>query len=203
MPLKGKKRTLKMVDLESSLTGRQSNDELGFVGRPAARIPGCRPASVVPTQTRWRAGQARSDQQQARPGKDQQHPTVSSVDPATATRCAGRHGDPVAYSSSSLSSRCDVGPTGIPARSTARICARYLPTGPATSTMSPARRPSTARVTGEDAEIRTPSSGASSGSRPIELAQLVILAVIPQATTEPNQTGLTRNATQPDLARPN
>jgi DnaK suppressor protein len=35
------------------------------------------------------------------------------------------------------------------------------------------------------------------------LAQLVILTVIPQATTEPNQTGLTRNAAQPDLARPN
>ena len=31
----------------------------------------------------------------------------------------------------------------------------------------------------------------------------VILAVIPQATTEPNQTGLNRNAAQPDLARPN
>jgi hypothetical protein len=29
------------------------------------------------------------------------------------------------------------------------------------------------------------------------------LTVIPQATTEPNQTGLTRNAAQPDLARPN
>jgi hypothetical protein len=34
------------------------------------------------------------------------------------------------------------------------------------------------------------------------LAQLVILTVIPQATTEPNKTGLTRNAAQPDLARP-
>jgi hypothetical protein len=32
---------------------------------------------------------------------------------------------------------------------------------------------------------------------------LVILTVIPQATTEPNQTGLTRIAAQPDLARPN
>jgi len=31
----------------------------------------------------------------------------------------------------------------------------------------------------------------------------VILTVILQATTEPNQTGLTRNAAQPDLARPN
>ena len=31
----------------------------------------------------------------------------------------------------------------------------------------------------------------------------VILAVIPQAATAPNQTGLTRNAAQPDLARPN
>ena len=37
---------------------------------------------------------------------------------------------------------------------------------------------------------------------PAKLALLVILAVIPQATTEPNQTGLTRNAAQPDLARP-
>jgi hypothetical protein len=34
------------------------------------------------------------------------------------------------------------------------------------------------------------------------LAQVVILAVIPQATTEPNQTALTRNAAQADLARP-
>ena len=31
----------------------------------------------------------------------------------------------------------------------------------------------------------------------------VIPVVIPQATTEPNQTGLTRNAAQPDLASPN
>jgi hypothetical protein len=31
---------------------------------------------------------------------------------------------------------------------------------------------------------------------------VVILAVIPQATTEPNQTSLTRNAAQPDLTRP-
>jgi hypothetical protein len=31
---------------------------------------------------------------------------------------------------------------------------------------------------------------------------LVILAVVPQATTEPNQTALTRNAARPDLARP-
>jgi hypothetical protein len=37
---------------------------------------------------------------------------------------------------------------------------------------------------------------------PPSLALLVILTVIPQATTEPNQTGLTRNAAQPDLARP-
>jgi hypothetical protein len=29
------------------------------------------------------------------------------------------------------------------------------------------------------------------------------LTVIPQATTEPNQTALTRNVAQPDLARPN
>jgi hypothetical protein len=29
------------------------------------------------------------------------------------------------------------------------------------------------------------------------------LTVIPQTTTAPNQTGLTRNAAQPDLARPN
>ena len=43
----------------------------------------------------------------------------------------------------------------------------------------------------------------SAGAEPSSLAQLVILAVIPQATTEPNQTGLTRNAAQPDLARPN
>ena len=35
------------------------------------------------------------------------------------------------------------------------------------------------------------------------LAQVVILTVIPQATTQPNQTGLTRSATQPALARPN
>jgi hypothetical protein len=35
------------------------------------------------------------------------------------------------------------------------------------------------------------------------LALVVILAVIPQATTAPNQTGLTRIAAQPDLARPN
>jgi hypothetical protein len=34
-------------------------------------------------------------------------------------------------------------------------------------------------------------------------AQVVVLTVIPQATTQPNQTGLTRNAAQPDLARPN
>jgi hypothetical protein len=34
------------------------------------------------------------------------------------------------------------------------------------------------------------------------LALLVILTVIPQATTKPNQTALTRNAAQPDLARP-
>jgi hypothetical protein len=31
---------------------------------------------------------------------------------------------------------------------------------------------------------------------------VVILTVIPQATTVPNQTGLTRIAAQPDLARP-
>jgi SAM-dependent methyltransferase len=37
----------------------------------------------------------------------------------------------------------------------------------------------------------------------LELALVVILAVIPQATTEPNQTVLTRIAAQPDLARPN
>jgi hypothetical protein len=35
------------------------------------------------------------------------------------------------------------------------------------------------------------------------LAQLVILTDIPQATTEPNQTEFTRNAAQPELARPN
>jgi hypothetical protein len=35
------------------------------------------------------------------------------------------------------------------------------------------------------------------------LAQVVILAVIPQATSEPSQTGLTRNVAQPDPARPN
>jgi hypothetical protein len=34
------------------------------------------------------------------------------------------------------------------------------------------------------------------------LAQLVILTVIPQATTQPNQTGLARNAAQLELARP-
>ena len=34
------------------------------------------------------------------------------------------------------------------------------------------------------------------------LALLVILAVIPQATTEPNQTALTSIIAQPDLARP-
>jgi hypothetical protein len=34
------------------------------------------------------------------------------------------------------------------------------------------------------------------------LALVVILAVIPQATTAPNQTGLTRIVDQPDLARP-
>jgi CRISPR-associated protein (Cas_Cas5) len=34
------------------------------------------------------------------------------------------------------------------------------------------------------------------------LALVVILAVIPQATTEPDQTALTRIAAQPDLARP-
>jgi hypothetical protein len=33
------------------------------------------------------------------------------------------------------------------------------------------------------------------------LPQQVIPAVIPQATTEPDQTRLTRNAAQPDLAR--
>jgi hypothetical protein len=32
---------------------------------------------------------------------------------------------------------------------------------------------------------------------------VVILAVIPQATTAPNQTGLTRIAAQADLPRPN
>jgi hypothetical protein len=34
------------------------------------------------------------------------------------------------------------------------------------------------------------------------LAQVVILAVIPQATIQPNQTELARNAAQPELARP-
>jgi hypothetical protein len=34
------------------------------------------------------------------------------------------------------------------------------------------------------------------------IGQTVILTVIPQATTAPNQTGLTRNAAQPDLPRP-
>jgi hypothetical protein len=42
-----------------------------------------------------------------------------------------------------------------------------------------------------------------SSTSPASLAQLVILAVIPQATTEPNQTGPTTNAAQPDLPRPN
>jgi len=42
----------------------------------------------------------------------------------------------------------------------------------------------------------------SAGADPSSLAQLVILAVIPQATTEPNQTGLNRIPAQPDLARP-
>jgi hypothetical protein len=32
--------------------------------------------------------------------------------------------------------------------------------------------------------------------------QVVILAVIPQDTSQPNQTALTRNATKPDLPRP-
>jgi hypothetical protein len=32
--------------------------------------------------------------------------------------------------------------------------------------------------------------------------QVVILAVIPPARTEPNQTGLNRNAAQADLAKP-
>jgi hypothetical protein len=41
------------------------------------------------------------------------------------------------------------------------------------------------------------------GTPPSSLAQVVILSVIPQAITEPNQTGLTRIAAQPDLARPN
>jgi hypothetical protein len=35
------------------------------------------------------------------------------------------------------------------------------------------------------------------------LAQVVILAVIPQATTKPDQTALARMTSQPDLARPN
>jgi hypothetical protein len=39
-------------------------------------------------------------------------------------------------------------------------------------------------------------------SRPSSLAQLVILAVIPPVRTRPKQTGLTKNAAQPDLARP-
>jgi hypothetical protein len=43
----------------------------------------------------------------------------------------------------------------------------------------------------------------SAGADPSSLAQLVILAVIPQATTEPTQTGLNRIAVCPDLARPN
>ena len=43
----------------------------------------------------------------------------------------------------------------------------------------------------------------AAGKIEASLAHLVILAVIPQATTEPNQTGLTRIVAQPDLARPN
>jgi hypothetical protein len=39
-------------------------------------------------------------------------------------------------------------------------------------------------------------------TRASSLAQVVILTVIPQATTEPNQTGFNRIAAQPDLARP-
>jgi hypothetical protein len=46
-------------------------------------------------------------------------------------------------------------------------------------------------------------SGPSLLLNPSSFVLPVILAVIPQATTEPNQTGLTRNAAQPDLPRPN
>src|SRR5512132_3118079 len=47
--------------------------------------------------------------------------------------------------------------------------------------------------TGPRGEAQTPRT------RALSLAQVVILSVIPQATTEPNQTGLTRNAAQFDL----
>jgi hypothetical protein len=41
------------------------------------------------------------------------------------------------------------------------------------------------------------------GHLALSLAQVVILSVIPQATTAPNQTGFNRTSAQPDLARPN
>jgi len=48
--------------------------------------------------------------------------------------------------------------------------------------------------------VRFPNRGRQECSL---LAQVVILTVIPQATIEPHQTALTRNAAQSDLARPN
>jgi hypothetical protein len=48
----------------------------------------------------------------------------------------------------------------------------------------------------------THSFSASTAALALSLAQVVILTVIPQATTGPNQTGLTRIIAQPDLARP-
>jgi hypothetical protein len=49
-----------------------------------------------------------------------------------------------------------------------------------------------------------PVTSAYDGQRThLVLAQLVILTVIPPAPTRPSQTGLNRNATQPDLGRPN
>jgi hypothetical protein len=65
------------------------------------------------------------------------------------------------------------------------------------------RRPSTTPSSRRDRpayRTRRPRAGRRP---PSPLAQVVILAVIPQATANPNQTALNRNATQPDLARPN
>jgi NAD(P)-dependent dehydrogenase (short-subunit alcohol dehydrogenase family) len=71
---------------------------------------------------------------------------------------------------------------------------RLLPRRPPSPLVAPPSFPPISVQRGRAPPQRTPASS---------LAQVVILTVIPQATTEPNQTALTRNAAQPDLARPN
>jgi hypothetical protein len=64
------------------------------------------------------------------------------------------------------------------------------------------RQESTIRVRNQRRAALQSGEAQTPRTRALSLAQVVILSVIPQATTAPNQTGLNRISAQPDLARP-